>query len=147
GMPGQLGRYGADGTPGTAGRSASFGPSPHAYAQVDFDATDERARGAPTQAFALPGMGGPPWNCFPSFPPGYGNGSSGRPGTEGWEHPLLSNPFRGTGHDRAFAAWNMEALLRDGDTGADALSSELLRLCPASLRAPRARRLVTTHSW
>jgi hypothetical protein len=114
---------------------------------VDFDAADERARGAPTQPFVLTGAGGPPESCFPSFPLGYGNGSSGRPGTEGWEHPLLPNPFRRTGDDRAFAPWNLEALLRDGDTGAGALTSELLWLCPASLREPRALRLVTTHSW
>jgi hypothetical protein len=145
--PWQLGRYGADRKPGPGGGQATFGPNPHAYAQVDFDGANEGTGGVPTPRFALPGAGEPPLSCFPSFPAGYGNGSGGRPGTEAWEHPLLSNPFRATGDDRPFPASDLEALLRDGDTGADALTSALRRLCPVNFRDPRARRLVTTDSW
>jgi uncharacterized protein (TIGR03118 family) len=145
--PWRMGRYGADRRPGLRGQSASFCPSPHTYAQVDFDGANEGPGGAPTQRWTLPGAGGPPLSCFPTFPAGYGNGFDGPPHPECWEHPLLSDPFLRTGDDRAFAASNLEALLRYGDTGAGAFTSELLQLCPVSLQNPRARRLVTTHSW
>src|SRR5262249_55534636 len=73
--PYQLGRYGADAVPGSAGQQAVFGPRPHSYAQVDFDAADEGSGGLPTGRLALPGLGAPPLTCFPLFPPGYGNAS------------------------------------------------------------------------
>jgi hypothetical protein len=147
GGPSRPGRYGPDGKPGPAGAQAAFGPRPHAYAQVDFDASNEGTGGLATEGLRLPGSGAPALSCFPVFPPGYGNGSGGRPGTEGWEHPVLSDPFRRTGDDRAFAAHNLEALLRHGDTGSPGLASDLVSLCPVNFRDPRARRLVTTHSW
>jgi hypothetical protein len=144
--PPQRGRYGADGKPGSRDRWLEFGPAPHVYAQTDFDGSDEGPGGRATGPITLPGPGAP-LSCFPTFPAGYGNGATGRPGTEGWEHSRLSDPFRPTGDDRAFAAADLEALLRQGDTGSEALTSALLRLCPTGFRDPRARRLVTTHGW
>lgn len=137
------GRYGPDGKPAAIGKEARPGPKPHSYAQVDFDGSNEGPGGQPTGPLQLPGFGGPPFRCFPIFPPGYGNGS----GTERREHPLLYNLFQPAADDRGFAASNLDALLRYGDTGSPALTSELFRLCPVSFTDPRIRRLVTTHSF
>jgi hypothetical protein len=145
--PPRPGRYGRDGKPASAGAQAPPGPRPHVYAQVDFDGSNEGPGGAATGRIRLPGAGAPPRSCFPSFPAGYGNGSGGAPGTERWEHPLLANPFQPAGDDRRFAPADLEALLRYGDTGSQALTSELSRLCPANFDDPRARRLVTTLSF
>jgi hypothetical protein len=144
----RLGRYGPDGAPGAAGTQAPpFGPRPPVYGQVDFDGSNEGAGGLPTGRLGLPGDGAPPLSCFPLFPPGYGNGSGDVPGSERWEHPLLSDPFRRSGDDRTFGAHQLEALLRYGDTNSAALSGELLAQCPVNFRDPRRRRLVTTHSF
>src|SRR5262249_54443133 len=113
------------------------------YAQVDYDACQEEAGFVPSAALRLPGTGAPPLGCFPLFPAGFGNRSA----AERTNHPLLFNPFRPGGDDRCFAPSELEALLRPGDTGSQALVSELLRLCPANFRDPRIRRLVTTHSY
>src|SRR5262249_29425418 len=51
------------------------------------------------------------------------------------------------GNDRRFPLSNMEALLRYGETGTHALTSDLFRLCPDSLRDTRTRNLVTTASY
>src|SRR5205823_3886303 len=60
---------------------------------------------------------------------------------------LLANVFRPAGDDRVFMASHLEALLRCGDTGSPALTSDLFRLCPANFSAAHARGLVTTHSF
>jgi hypothetical protein len=60
--------------------------------------------------------------------------------------PWLYNVFQPAGNDRVFALSNMEALLRYGDTGSPALTSELFRLCPTNFAETRARHLVTTRS-
>src|SRR5262249_19205249 len=62
-------------------------------------------------------------------------------------HPLLYNVFRPAGDDRVFSVSNLEALLRHGDTGSQALACELRLLCPKNFADPRVRRLVTTHSF
>src|SRR5262249_26120723 len=92
------GRYGADGTPAAPQQQAPPGPAPHAFAQVDFDAANEGQGGQATGPLQLPGLGAPPFACFPSFPPGHGNRSD----TERSRHPLLFNPFRPAGDDRPF---------------------------------------------
>jgi hypothetical protein len=72
-------------------------------------------------------------------------------------HPMYSNPYVspsipqltglfGISPDRTFKASDMEAILRHGDTGADAQFSSLRRLIPVNLNTPNARRLITTHS-
>jgi hypothetical protein len=145
-QPPRLGRYGRDRQPGAAGSQTAAGPLPHAYAQADFDGANEGAGGFPTGPLGLPGLGAPPFACFPSFPPGYGNSSGGQPGTERWQHPALGALSRPGGDDRRFAASNLEALLRYGDMGSPALTAELFQLCPANFVDARTRRLVTTHS-
>jgi hypothetical protein len=141
------GRYGRDGKPGVAGTEAPAGPLLHFYAQGDLDGCEvQGGRYINTRGrMQLPGSGAPPTQAFPSYPAGYGNGSGGRLG-ERWEHPQLYNLTQLTGGDRLFAASNLEALLRFGDTGSAALGSELFRLCPQNFADARARRLVTTHS-
>src|SRR5208283_19449 len=42
---------------------------------------------------------------------------------------------------------NMEAVLRYGDTGSPALTSDLFLLCPLSLSNPKTRKLITTNSF
>jgi hypothetical protein len=49
--------------------------------------------------------------------------------------------------DRRFGPGHMEALLRYGDTGSPALTSDLFRLCPNSLASQKIRKLVTTNSF
>src|SRR5262249_50650770 len=61
------------------------------------------------------------------------------------------------GNDSVFPISNMEALLRYGDTGSPALTSDLFRLLPINLGDPsmqsdpvlaaKIRNLVTTHSF
>jgi hypothetical protein len=148
------GRYGGKpwagkpGTPGLPGASAPAGPTPHFYSQVDFDGRNEQT-GGPSGRLLLPGFGAPPLSCFPSFltPAGGSAGYGNRSAAERQGHPLLQDPFRPVGDDRAFAVWNLEALLRQGDTGSEALASELARLCPSNFADPRIRRMVTTHSF
>jgi hypothetical protein len=151
--PAQVGRQGGApwagqaGTPGAPGGRAPPGRPMHFYSELDFDGGNETT-GGPSGPLLLPGFGAPPFSPFPSFltpaggDAGYGNGSA--PERRG--HPLLFNPFRPAGDDRTFALSNLEALLRYGDTGSAALTSDLFRLCPDSFQDPRTRRLVTTHS-
>jgi hypothetical protein len=147
--PAVLGRYGGSpwaGKPGTPGLPGGRAPAiglPHFYAQVDYDACQELAGFAPSAGLRLPGSYAQSYRCFPLFPAGYGNGSP----DERAEHPLLYNVFRPAGDDRRFAIASLEALLRHGDTGSEALTSELTRLCPRNFADPRTRRLVTTHSF
>lgn len=66
-------------------------------------------------------------------------------------NPLISPsipslPAAGLPQNRAFPAWNMEALMRHGDTGADALNSDLRRLLPYNFNNPMVRNLITTIS-
>lgn len=61
--------------------------------------------------------------------------------------PSFFNPFWGPfGNNRLFGPWDMEALLRHGDTGTDALNSDLRRLMPNVFSDPQARLRVTTIS-
>jgi hypothetical protein len=136
------GRYGADQQPASTGSVASAGLSPHFYGTVDYDGCNEQNGYVSTAQLQLPGAGGP-FSCFPTFPQGYGNGST----LEGTNHPSLYNTLKPAGDDRVFAVSNLEALLRAGDTGSAALTSELLRLCPMNFADARLRRLVTTRSY
>jgi hypothetical protein len=140
--PSPPGRYGPDRKPGIAGRLADFGPRPHSYAQVDFDATQN---GAPTTPVALPGFGAPPRSCFPLFPAGYGNASGGS-GGERWEHPTLSGSSRSAGDDRRFHFTDLETLLRQGEAGPWIVPTDLHRFLALNFRDRRVRGLLTTHS-
>jgi hypothetical protein len=148
-LPGQVGRYG--GTPGQGQTHAGMladspGTAPHFYAPTDFDGCDELGGFAPSGRLQIPGQSNSsalPLSSFPAASGGYGNTST----DERTGHPLLYNVYDPATGGRAFAASNLEALLRAGDTGSPALTSDLLRLCPNSFADPRTRRLVTTHSF
>ncbi len=146
--PPRPGRYGVTGTPGALGDLAPAGPAAHFYAQVDFDGGNELL-GGPSGPPLLPGLGGPANSCYPSFltPFGIYAGYGNRFPPERLGHAALANALRPAGDDRKFSPSDLEALLRYGDTGSPALTSELFRLCPAGFSDPRARRLVTTHSF
>jgi hypothetical protein len=151
GTAGQAGRYGANQQPGAGGFAPGLGTVPHFYARADFDAVNESGAGVATGGLQLPGPGS--FSCFPSFPPGYGDGSA----PERWNHPLGYNYFRPSGDDSFFGWANLEAPLRYGDTGSQALASHLFRLArgnfgdtsspSAAQAAARRRNLVTTHSF
>jgi hypothetical protein len=150
--PPQLGRYGGNpwsgkaGMPGGGDQAFSDQPrtAPHSYAAIDFDGCDEQNGFKTSAQFLLPGQGGAAaLSCFPPVPSGYGNGDL----AERKNHPLLFDPLQADGANRPFAPSNLEALLRAGDTGSEAFSSELLRLCPTCFADARTRRLVTTHSF
>jgi len=138
-----VGSYGRDRQPGIVATSAPAGLLPHAYAQVDFDACQETAGFALTSPYLLPSASLQPWSISPFYPQGYGNGSA----AERLNHPRLFNAFHPAGDDRAFALFNMEALLRPNDSGSSALTSDLVGLCPKNFADPRIPRLVTTHSF
>jgi hypothetical protein len=151
------GRYGWSSSPHSRlPGNVAPGPLARFYAPVDFDGSRELPTGRPSLVgrpsaqLHLPGSGTtPPYFCFPAYPArsGYGNSSA----AERTNHPLLHNPFRPVAPDRTFALSNLEALLRYEDTGSQALTSDLLRLCPANLKdgpgAVRRRRLVTLASF
>ncbi|HEY7329540.1 MAG TPA: hypothetical protein VH592_18015 [Gemmataceae bacterium] len=138
-----VGCYGRDRQPGQAATSAPAGPLPHVYGQMDSDACQETAGFALTSPYFLPSALIQPWSISPSYPQGYGNGSA----AERLNHPRQFNASHPAGDDRAFALFNMEALLRPNDAGSSALSSDLVGLCPTNFADPRIRRLVTTHSF
>jgi hypothetical protein len=156
---GTSGRYGLDTWPHSTmpGNLAPPGPAGKFYAPVDFDGSNERSIGAPSEPLWLPGNGPAlPFQCFPFALPiqaelsGYGNGL----GPERLNHPKLFNPFGPTSPDRGFDLSNLEALLRYGDTGSPALTSDLYRLCPLNFGDPndpggsaRRRQLVTLGSF
>src|SRR5262249_25099580 len=92
----------------------------------------------PSMGVFLPGFGNSATDAFPSYSGNYDGwyyGSSCR------NHPLLYNFFMpqnsyynpGT-KGKHFQVSNMEALLRYGDKGSPALSSDLFYLCPLSLQ-------------
>jgi hypothetical protein len=150
-QPGGNGRYGRDQVPSSPPANIAPFRAAHFYGQVDADGYnyDQAPYGA-SGPLQLPGFGAAPFQCFPNYPPGYGNGSA----AECTNHPLLYNLFQPAGDDRVFAASNLEALLRYGDTGSAGLTSELFRLCPENFGDPadpssaaRRRNLVTTHSF
>jgi hypothetical protein len=157
---GDRGRYGQNSAPhSNLVRNEAPGPLTRFYAPADFDGSRElatgipRAVGRPSARMHLPGTAStPPFVCFPTFPArsGYGNDSA----AERAGHPLLYNPFRPYAPDRALGLSGMEALLRYGDTGSQALTSELWGLCPRNFvddtdrqGAARRRRLVTLASF
>jgi hypothetical protein len=136
-----VGRYGPDGHPGRAGSLAQGGPAPHSYARVDFDGCDETNGFGLSAAMQLPTAGG--YSPFPTFGAGYGDYST----AERTNHSSLFNVFQPSGGDRVIPASNLEALLRYGDTGSPALTSDLFSLCSTNLSDPRIRNLVTTQSF
>lgn len=138
------GRYGPDKQPGKAGSNAGTAPAnvtAHFYAPFDFDGADE-ANGygnsgkitAPTTNY-----------CWPAYGNGFGSGSA----AELQAHPGVYNYFnpRAT-DDHRFEWWDLDALLRVGDTGAPSMTSELYQLLSNTIQAhPGARRRITTHSF
>jgi hypothetical protein len=146
----QGGRYGHDRRPHSV-LPADHAPAGRFQAPVDWDGSQELAGGAPSDRLRLPGtLPVLPYQCFPGTPAGYGQGSP----AERAGHPRLYNPVQPTVPDRAFALSSLEGLLRYGDTGSPALTSELFRLCPRNFGDPadaagsaRRRGLVTVHSF
>jgi hypothetical protein len=158
--PAATGRYRWDKWPhSTLPGNVAPGPAPRFYAPADFDGSRELPTGRPalvgrpSAKLRLPGTRSTlPFLCFPALPPRAGYGDS--PLAERKGHPLLFDPFRPVPPDRGFGLCNLEGLLRYGDTGSEALASELLRLCPRNFLDPadplgsaRRRRLVTLASY
>jgi hypothetical protein len=155
--PKLTGRYGLNGipssnpsfwSPGNWTAAGRRGYVPHVYAQLDWD---NNATAPPTLPAAVGDL------PFPTFPAQYQNGD---PLNERGEqdpnnnnarrvrpHPAKHNPFAGASGDRLFKAQMLEPLLRHGDTGADAFSSDLRYLFNASILDPATRRRITTDSW
>jgi hypothetical protein len=147
------GRYGLDTKPHPGGALAP-GLVSRFYAPVDFDGSRELGKvGQPTLSLHLPGTGPTPaFHAFPNVPAQGGHGNSSA--AERLNHPLLFDPFWPVAPDRAFPLSDLEALLRYGDTGSQALASNLLRLCPKNfadasdpLHSARRRRMVTLASF
>jgi hypothetical protein len=157
-VPPVVGRYGGApwaaqpgwGTPGPSGLQAPFDHKAHFYAQLDSDGSDEtqlsggrpyypKTYGTNGGALTLPAG----TSQFPGYPTGFGYGSA----TEQLNHPLSYNALNPAQNNRAFSAAELEKLYRYGDTGTEALTSLLMRLCPQSFASAKARRQVTTHSF
>ncbi|MCI0457229.1 MAG: hypothetical protein L0Z62_09650, partial [Gemmataceae bacterium] len=144
------GRYGQDRRPHSPLPPERVPPA-RSYAPIDFDGAQELANGAPSDRLRLPGtLPAQPFQCFPALPAGYGQGSA----AERTGHPRLYNPIQPVAPDRTFPLSSLEALLRYGDTGSPALTSELFRLCPQNFGdrtdaagSARRRGLVTLLSF
>jgi hypothetical protein len=136
-----VGRYGADGQPGTAGSNTApaLSTTGHFYGPFDYDGANEAANNGASGQLTLPAA----TSAFPTYGAGYGSGSA----AELQAHPLVYNFFSPAGDDRTFRWWDLEALLRYGDTGSPALTSELFQLCPVNFANASTRRMVTTHSF
>jgi hypothetical protein len=148
GVPSVQGRYGRDNHPHSPLPPGAV-PLPRQFAPVDFDAVFGTVRSAVRSGqLQLPVM---PFQCFPPPPLGYTYGGDSL--AERIDHPNLYNPFQPALPDRGFALSNMEALLRFGDTGSPALTSDLIRLCPNNLadasdpESVRRRGLLTVCSF
>jgi hypothetical protein len=139
---------------------------PPFYSMIDYDGIqDTGAASGGLQTRNTAGMPGFTSNAFPNFDTlaGYDFGKGPLPSGryELTDHPLYYNFFKpstpGGADDRMFGLSNLEALLRYGDTGVSAMTSELFRLCPWNLSgmdpmtgtaaALRRRNLLTTHSF
>lgn len=147
---GLTGRYGRDNHPHSPLTPITAGPYPKAYAPVDFDASNQDSNGEQSGPLVLTPR--PGYQSFPDPPAGYSYG--GKLETERVDHPNLYNPFAPTRPDRSFSLSNMEALLRYGDTGSPALTSEIVGACPQNFAdradlaaATRRRGLVTLRSF
>lgn len=138
------GRYGngPSSVPNNGGSAPSGEPS-YFYNQGDMDGASSAT--PPDGSYQLPGEGSTTqYVPFPYYPPSrYQNGST----TERTNHPSLFNYFNPQNDDRIFTTSHMEALLRYGDTGSPALTSDLFRLCPTDFQnSLRPMRLLTTLS-
>jgi hypothetical protein len=163
-MPGKYGTNGSGG-PGYAGGSktgtavapAALGGTPpagpHFYAKIDFDGVTGwslTVGGTPTGKWAAatsPGTTQKPYVMWPLYPAGYENGST----LERTQHPLLYDPVTQQPGNRIFTAAELEKLYRWGDTGTDALFSDLWSLIPTNLSsgstAVNVRNMLTTYSF
>ncbi|HLJ91939.1 MAG TPA: hypothetical protein VKU02_01970 [Gemmataceae bacterium] len=150
---GPTGRYGRDNFPHSLLAPPTAGPYPKVYAPVDFDGSDQEHNGQPSAPLLLKPGGSSqmvPYQSFPDPPAGYSFGD--KLDAERVHHPNLYNPFTPAIPDRSFALSNMEALLRYGDTGSPALTSELVRACPQNFAdgtaaAARRRSQITLRSF
>jgi hypothetical protein len=152
---GQTGRYGRDNHPHSPLPPLTASSLPPLYAPVDFDGSDQNNNGAPSGPLMLAPKPGPmavPYQCFPDPPAGYSYGN--RFEAERIDHPSLYNPLTPAIPDRAYPLSNLEALLRFGDTGSPALTSELFHICPQNFgdvsdptATARRRGLVTLRSF
>ncbi len=145
---GMQGRYGSnsvpDGNSPFIGGNKIRGPW---YSRVDMDGVNSGALKLPagiTSAFA-------------AYPGGVGRiGYKNSSAAELLNHPAQFNfwaaggndiPPAAAGADRIFSTANMEALLRYGDKGSPALTSDPFRLLPQNFAQTRARNLVTLRSF
>ena len=138
--------------PGSPGSVAPYQFAGPFYARTDSNGiNDNTANPQRTQPVLLPGQGGTVgWRAFPTYPAGFDNGQTVAGFNPLLNHPMLQTLLR-TPSDRVIGASHLELLYRMGDTGTDALTSDILRLCPRSFTAlgiqNRLRWMVTTHSF
>jgi len=148
------GKFGANTGPAAA-KAAPLPPPflnpPHFYAKVDFDAVSGwtlALGGTPTNKWNGPG----PYQCWPTYPPGYDNASP----SELAQHQLLFNTTTAAAGYRLFGAGELNKIYRYGDTNSDAMLSDLWQLLPNNFNAivkglpdpnnVRRRNMVTTLS-
>jgi hypothetical protein len=161
GQPGQtngtfqvVGRYGPSGMPLDPSNTIPPGRNDHYYARTDVDGAVNTPNDGNVQRILLPGMNNtflPLTSLFPYFDTNrYQDGNSS---TENLNHPAAyfalnpQPPGPGVqGYNRNFRVSNLEKLYRSGSTGDEALTSELMRLCPTNMSDPTVRRLVTLLS-
>lgn len=130
-----VGRYGAS-TRLPQGSPLWFGSAyPRQYSSIDFNAL----QGASPNALVASSMQLPPplqtatpltvpYQCYPSFPSGFYSGTGVAADLS--NNPLMYNPLGPTPDNRLLPLSSLVALLRYGGTNSEALSSDLLRLCP-----------------
>jgi hypothetical protein len=133
------------------------------YSTTDFDSLQNWTPNfpyLPSLPYLLPGqantlaydrfprfwIGDPPAIPGPQQPLGYPRDVNDY-AVEQVPHPAMYNVLAPAPGNTSFGAWNLEAILRGGDTGADAIVSDLRRLLPNSFNNPPVRRVLTTHSF
>ncbi len=79
--------------------------------------------------------------AFPTYPPGWENGLETNSPSVRLNHPALYHPFNPAPADGRFHPMHLELPYRMGDTGTDALVSDILRLCPQSFAGGQYNRL------
>jgi hypothetical protein len=142
---------------------ANASTPPHYYARVDYDGTTGwslTVGGTATGAWTPPSTA-TPYQLWPVWPAGYENDGNttaavaGKPPlpTERLQSPLLYNPTAAsttgaTAGNLIFMPHEMDKLYRYGDTGTEAMLSDMWRLIPTNLtNNVKHRNLLTTFSY
>ena len=128
-----------------------FSTSPHLYAPSDYNGGPDAAAVTPAPLQVPGGSQTVPFQTTPYFPPTYSNGSAAElTNHAGGYNPIFQTP--GAKNNRILPVADLAALLRNQDSGSEALTANLLQLLPSNFSASdpqsqRRRGLLTPYSF